>query len=110
MQPARCAPGTTLVRHGACAHDVVAGKWVDPYTGAGLALDDLKDQTQAQRVQIDHVVPLLAWPLPTTLSAAQTWEPRLHPRRILSGSMLDGDQVCAVSVPVTAHPVLFAPR
>lgn len=63
-------PGTVLVvRQGACAHDVVAGEWVDPYTGAGLVFDDLKDQAQAQGVQIDHVVPLAeAW-----VSGAAEW-------------------------------------
>lgn len=43
---------------GACDHDVLTGQWVDPYTGALLVATDLKDQTQAMSVTIDHVVPL----------------------------------------------------
>lgn len=56
-------PGsTTTARQGACDHDVLAGRWVDPYTGRGIVLDDAKDPVQAQAVQIDHVVPLAeAW-------------------------------------------------
>ncbi|GGD19331.1 hypothetical protein GCM10007231_18080 [Nocardioides daphniae] len=56
-------PGTTVLgRQGACRHDVLAGTWIDPYTGRELVLDDLKDLRRAQAVQIDHVVPLAeAW-------------------------------------------------
>ncbi len=56
-------PGsTTTTRQGGCAHDVLAGTWVDPYTGARLVMTDMKDPAQAQAVQIDHVVPLAeAW-------------------------------------------------
>lgn len=56
-------PGTTTIsRQGPCGHDVLAGTWVDPYTGDTVELDDLKDLAQAQTVQIDHVVPLAeAW-------------------------------------------------
>lgn len=63
-------PGTTRVGlQGACDHDVLAGTWVDPYTGRRLVLDDLKDPSQAQAVQIDHVVPLAeAW-----ISGADHW-------------------------------------
>ena len=63
-------PGTTRVgRQGGCDHDVLAGTWVDPYTGRRLVLDDLKDLRQAQAVQIDHVVPLAeAW-----ISGADAW-------------------------------------
>lgn len=43
-----------------CPHDVLAGTWIDPYTGAEIVLTDAKQQRQAQSVQIDHVVPLLA--------------------------------------------------
>lgn len=47
---------------GRCDHDVVAGTWVDPYTGRRLVFTDLKDLGQAQAIQIDHVVPLAeAW-------------------------------------------------
>ena len=52
----------TVAQQGACDHDVLAGTWVDPYTGRTLAFDDLKDLRQAQAIQIDHVVPLAeAW-------------------------------------------------
>lgn len=56
-------PGTvTVAQQGACDHDVLAGRWVDPYTGAPLVFDDLKDPRQAEAIQIDHVVPLAeAW-------------------------------------------------
>ena len=45
-------------RRGACAHDVVAGTWTDPYTGQALTLTDLTDPHQAQQIPIDHVVAL----------------------------------------------------
>lgn len=63
-------PGTTEVApQGRCDHDVLAGTWIDPYTGRELVLDDLKDPRQAQAVQIDHVVPLAeAW-----ASGAAAW-------------------------------------
>lgn len=56
-------PGSVVVaEQGACDHDVLAGTWTDPYTGADLTFDDLKDLSQAQAIQIDHVVPLAeAW-------------------------------------------------
>ncbi|UDY24162.1 HNH endonuclease family protein [Nocardioides sp. Kera G14] len=65
-------PGSTKVgQQGGCAHDVLAGTWHDPYTGATLTFDDLKDLHQAQGVQIDHVVPLAeAW-----ASGADQWTP-----------------------------------
>ncbi|MFD7076867.1 HNH endonuclease family protein [Nocardioides sp. NPDC059952] len=47
---------------GSCDHDVLAGTWVDPYTGGRLVFTDLKEPGQAQAIQIDHVVPLSeAW-------------------------------------------------
>lgn len=63
-------PGTARVaEQGRCDHDVLAGTWVDPYTGATMTFDDLKDLAQAQAVQIDHVVPLSeAW-----ASGADRW-------------------------------------
>lgn len=63
-------PGSvTLGRQGRCAHDVLAGTWVDPYTGRTRTFDDLKDLRQAQAIQIDHVVPLAeAW-----RSGASSW-------------------------------------
>lgn len=64
-------PGTTQVQQqGRCPHDVLAGTWVDPYTGKHLTFTDLKDQRQAQAIQIDHVVPLAeAW-----VSGAHAWD------------------------------------
>ncbi len=66
-------PGTTRVQQqGSCDHDVLAGIWVDPYTGRTLTFDDLKDLSQAQAIQIDHVVPLAeAW-----RSGASGWRDR----------------------------------
>lgn len=49
-------------RQRGCDHDVLAGTWLDPYTGASVTLTDAKDPDQAERVQIDHIVPLsVAW-------------------------------------------------
>ena len=64
-------PGTTTVAtQGRCPHDVLAGTWLDPYTGATLVFTDLKQQSQAQALQIDHVVPLAeAWS-----SGASAWD------------------------------------
>ncbi len=63
-------PGTVRVgRQGRCDHDVLAGTWVDPYTGRTLVFDNLKDLHQAEAIQIDHVVPLAeAW-----VSGARAW-------------------------------------
>ena len=63
-------PGTTTTAtEGNCDHDVLAGTWIDPYTGASMTFDDLKDLRQAQAVQIDLVVPLSeAW-----VSGADQW-------------------------------------
>ena len=63
-------PGTPRVQQqGSCDHDVLAGSWHDPYTGRTLSFTDLKDLSQAQAIQIDHVVPLAeAW-----VSGARRW-------------------------------------
>jgi hypothetical protein len=63
-------PGTTKVaQQGACDHDVLAGTWHDPYTGSALRFTDLKELSQAEAIQIDHVVPLAeAW-----VSGAAGW-------------------------------------
>jgi hypothetical protein len=62
----------TVAEQGACDHDVLAGTWVDPYTGRTLTFDDLKDPRQSQAIQIDHVVPLAeAW-----RSGASSWSDR----------------------------------
>lgn len=70
-------PGTPVVQQqGRCPHDVLGGTWIDPYTGATMTFDDLKDQRQAQAVQIDHVVPLAeAW-----ISGAHAWKPQRRER------------------------------
>ncbi|MFZ0529256.1 MAG: HNH endonuclease family protein [Propionicimonas sp.] len=52
----------TAARQRECDHDMVAGTWVDPYTGDATTLTDAKQQDQAESVQIDHIVPLsVAW-------------------------------------------------
>jgi hypothetical protein len=62
--------GTTRVQQqDACDHDVLAGTWHDSYTGRTLRFTDLKDLSQAEAIQIDHVVPLAeAW-----VSGARGW-------------------------------------
>lgn len=51
-----------LGRQRGCDHDVRSGTWLDPYTGSSVTLTDAKDPDQAERVQIDHIVPLsVAW-------------------------------------------------
>ncbi len=64
-------PGTVrYARQGRCDHDVLAGTWLDPYTGRPLVLTDLKDVRQAEAIQIDHLVPLAeAW-----ASGASRWD------------------------------------
>jgi hypothetical protein len=63
-------PGsTTVAQQGSCDHDVLAGTWHDPYTGKTLVFTDLKNLSQAEAIQIDHVVPLAeAW-----VSGAKSW-------------------------------------
>lgn len=59
----------TVQQQGRCDHDVLAGTWVDPYSGRTRVLTDLKDLSQAQAIQIDHIVPLAeAW-----VSGANAW-------------------------------------
>jgi hypothetical protein len=64
-------PGTVqYARQGVCNHDVLAGTWLDPYTGRTLVFTDLKDPHQAEAIQIDHLVPLAeAW-----ASGASHWD------------------------------------
>jgi hypothetical protein len=64
-------PGTaTYAQQGRCDHDVLAGTWVDPYTGRRLTFTDLKEPAQAEAIQIDHLVPLAeAW-----ASGASRWD------------------------------------
>lgn len=62
--------------YGRCRHDMLAGTWHDPYTGETLTFTDLKDQQQAQALQIDHIVPLSeAWK-----SGARHWPPQQRER------------------------------
>ncbi len=52
----------TVGRQGSCDHDVLSGTWVDPYTGKSITLTDAKQPSQAESVQIDHIVALsVAW-------------------------------------------------
>ena len=45
-------PGSTQVQQqGPCDHDVLAGTWLDPYSGARLVFTDLKDLRQAQAIR-----------------------------------------------------------
>jgi hypothetical protein len=64
-------PGSVrTAQQGRCDHDVLAGRWRDPYTGRMLVFDDLKNLSQAQAIQIDHIVPLSeAWS-----SGADKWD------------------------------------
>lgn len=57
----KSAPFTAARQHD-CDHDMLAGTWVDPYTGDSIILTDAKQRDQAQSVQIDHIVALsVAW-------------------------------------------------
>jgi hypothetical protein len=93
--------GTTVVeQQGACDHDVLAGTWVDPYTGSVLTFDDLKDLSQAQAIQIDHVVPLAeAW-----VSGADSWS---DDRRREYANDLDG--LLATDGPTNASKGAYDP-
>lgn len=76
-------PETAVVApQGQCDHDVLAGEWIDPYTGKHLVFEDLKDLSQARAVQIDHIVPLAeAW-----VSGAAAWSDE---ERLLFANDLD---------------------
>ncbi|MGO4255689.1 HNH endonuclease family protein [Marmoricola sp. RAF53] len=100
-------PGSLRVgEQGRCDHDVLAGRWVDPYSGADLELDDLKDRSQAQAVQVDHVVPLAeAW-----VSGARGWSDER--RRLFANDL---EELLAVSGRVNASkgsgdPAAWRPR
>ena len=100
-------PGTTRVQQqGACDHDVLAGTWRDPYTGNTLRFTDLKDLSQAEAIQIDHVVPLAeAW-----VSGARGWS---RDRREAFAN--DLDELLAVDGPTNASkgdddPAAWRPR
>jgi hypothetical protein len=100
-------PGTTTVaQQGGCDHDVLAGAWVDPYTGRRLTFTDLKDLAQAEAIQIDHLVPLAeAW-----ASGASGWD---DGRRKEFAN--DLDELLAVDGPTNASkgdddPAAWRPR
>ncbi len=58
-----------ITSHGGTCQEAISGTWVDAYTGATLSFSNLKDPSQAQQLQIDHVVPLYnAW-----VSGASVW-------------------------------------
>jgi len=85
-------PGTVVTAvQGPCAHDVLAGQWVDPYTGELLVATDLKDQSQAQSITIDHIVPLAQ----AHRSGAALWSDE---RRLLYANDLPGLIVVAGDV------------
>lgn len=51
-----------VARQGSCDHDVLGGTWKDPYLGESLTFTNLKEQKQAEAIQIDHRVALAtAW-------------------------------------------------
>ena len=100
-------PGTVRVGvQGRCDHDVLAGRWIDPYTGRDLHFDDLKDRAQAQAIQIDHVVPLAeAW-----VSGASEWTDQR--RRAFANAL---PELLAVDGPANASkgdgdPAAWRPR
>jgi hypothetical protein len=100
-------PGSAqYARQGVCDHDVLAGSWLDPYTGRRLTFTDLKDPGQAQAIQIDHLVPLAeAW-----VSGADGWA---APRREQFANDLAG--LLAVDGPTNAakgadDPAAWRPR
>lgn len=74
MRDATSKPTTR--QQGSCGHDVLAGTWRDAYTGRTLTFTNLKEPSQAQAIQIDHVVSLSdAW---VSGAAAWTAERRLE--------------------------------
>jgi len=93
-------------QQGRCDHDVIAGEWDDPYTGERLTFDNLKEQKQAQAIQIDHIVPLAeAW-----VSGADAWS--LDQREAFANDL---DNLLAVDGPSNASkgaddPAAWRPR
>jgi Protein of unknown function (DUF1524) len=86
--------------------DVLAGEWIDPYTGRRHVLEDIKEPAQAQAVQIDHVVPLSeAW-----ASGARDWDD--DKRRVFANDL---DALRAADGPTNASkgdsdPAAWRPR
>ncbi len=110
-------PGTAVVApQGRCDHDVLAGTWTDPYSGVVVELDDLKDRSQAQAVQIDHVVPLAeawrsgawAWDARTRRSYANSLDVLLATDGPTNSSKSDGDP--AAWRPKKAYQCSYARR
>jgi len=93
--------GTTRTQQqGRCDHDVVAGTWLDPYTGRTLTFTDLKDPKQSVAIQIDHIVPLAeAW-----RSGASDWS---NDRRRQYAN--DLDNLLAVDGPTNASKSSYDP-
>jgi hypothetical protein len=91
---------------GRCDHDVLAGAWIDPYTGRKIVLTDMKEMRQSMAIQIDHIVPLSeAW-----VSGASEWsDDRRH--RFAN----DLDELLAVDGPTNetkgdGDPAAWRPR
>ncbi len=93
---------------GDCDHDVLAGQWLDPYTGELLIATDLKDQTQAMSITIDHVVPLAE----AHRSGASGWDAErqlLFANDLPSLRVVAGDVNSAKSDQDPAHWLPYAP-
>jgi hypothetical protein len=76
LRDALASAPRTLGRQGSCDHDVLSGTWVDPYSGTVITLTDAKQASQAESVQIDHIVALsVAWRY-----GARNWTPELRLR------------------------------
>lgn len=76
--------------HGSTCEEALSGRWRDAYTGRLVAVADLKDSTQAQLVQVDHLVSLYeAW-----VSGAAAWSPQ---RRIAFAHDVRRPELWAVS-------------
>lgn len=55
--------------HGSTCEEALSGSWRDAYTGTVVTVANLKDSTQAQLLQVDHIVSLYeAW-----VSGAAAW-------------------------------------
>lgn len=75
----------TEERRRSCDADVVAGTWIDPYTGQPMTFTNVKDQQQAQQIPVDHIVALTAaWRY-----GAQSWS---EERRLQFATDLDNLQ------------------
>ncbi len=100
-------PGTVTVGvQGPCDHDVLAGRWRDPYTGQLLSFTDLKDLRQAQAIQIDHVVPLAeAW-----VSGARSWSADRRERYANAPSVLLAVDGPANQSKGASDPAAWRPR